>query len=153
LAQVVASTLLQEPEHARARPARYFSDKKQHDKVFSDKHDIGIYAVCARFGKTVSFFLHENEPNKGIRRNILFYVMMVAACLSLKTLKPRPHRLAQLDVKSKVTDSLLKDAVRLVMTSYQKYGADDKAAKGADLVLDLKAKMSEKFGRKSHKKS
>lgn len=151
LAQVVASTLLQEPEHARARPARYFSDKKQHDKVFSDKYDIGMYAVCARFGKTVSFFLHENEKNKGIRRNILFYVMMVAACLSLKTLRPRPHRLAQLDMKSKLTDTLLKDSVRLVLNSYQKYGADDKAAKGADMVMDLKAKMREKFGRKSHR--
>lgn len=151
LAQAVASTLLQEPEHARARPARYFSERKQHDKIFSDKYDIGIYGVCARFGKTVASFLHENEPNKGTRRNILFYVMMVTACLSMKTIKPRPQRLAQLDIKSKVTDEVLREGVRLVMNSYKKYGGDDKAAKGADMVVDLKRKMRERFGRKPKK--
>jgi AIPR protein len=55
LAQVVAAVLLQEPDHARARPARYFKDKKLRDKIFSDKYDIGVYAICARFGKTVGF--------------------------------------------------------------------------------------------------
>ena len=51
LAQIVAAVLLQEPHHARARPAGYFQDKTQHDKVFSEKYEIGIYAQCARFGK------------------------------------------------------------------------------------------------------
>jgi AIPR protein len=153
LAQAVASILLQEPEHARARPARYFSERKQHDKIFADKYDIGIYAVCARFGKTVASFLHEEEPNKGTRRNILFYVMMVAACLSMKSIKPRPQRLAQLDIQSRVTNDLLKEAARLVINTYKKYGADDKAAKGADMVVDLKKKMRERFGRKSKKTS
>jgi hypothetical protein len=153
LAQAVASILLQEPEHARARPARYFSERKQHDKIFSDKYDIGIYAVSARFGKTVARFLHDAEPNKGTRRNILFYVMMVAACLALKTLKPRPQRLAQLDVELKLTEEILKEATRLVTTSYRKFGGDDKAAKGPDMVVDLKRKMRERFGRKAKRKA
>jgi len=144
---------LQEPEHARARPARYFSERKQHDKIFSDKYDLGIYAVCARFGKTVASFLHEHEPNKGARRNILFYVMMVGACLSMKTLKPRSQRLAQLNIQSKLTDAVLQEARTLVINSYKKYGGDDKAAKGADMVVDLKRKMRERFGRKSKKSS
>ena len=151
LAQVVAAVLLQEPDHARARPARYFKDKKLHDKVFSDKYDIGIYAACARFGKTVSFFLHESELDKGVRRNILFYVMMVAACLATKTLKPRPQRIVQLGIKFKVTDDLLRKATQLVKASYQKHGADDKAAKGTDMVTELKKEMREKFGRRIKK--
>jgi hypothetical protein len=148
LAQVVAAVLLQEPDHARARPARYFQDRKQHDRIVSDKYDIGLYTVCARFGKAVNSFLHENEPDKGIRRNLLYYVMMVAACLSMKTVKPKPQRIARFDVKSRITDALLRQAAQLVAVSYKKNGENDKAAKGTDMVNDLKAEMRNKFGRK-----
>ncbi len=150
LAQVVAAVILQEPDNARARPARYFKDKKQHDKIFADKYDIGMYAACARFGKTISQFLHDNEPDKGVRRNILFYVMMVAACLATKTLKPRPLRMAQLDM-NKVSNDLLMESMRIVKASYRKHGADDKAAKGPEMVVELKKQMRKKFGRQ-HKK-
>lgn len=146
LAQAVASIVLQEPEHARARPARYFKDIKLHNKIFAGRYDIGVYAKCARFGKSVSQFLHDKESDRGVRRNILFYVMMVAACLAAKALKPSPSRMIKLDL-SKVTDDLLKEALKIVQVSYNKHGADDKAAKGSDMVADLKKQMREKFGR------
>jgi hypothetical protein len=152
LAQVVAAVVLQEPDNARARPARYFKDKKQHDKIFTDKYDITWYAGCARFGKTVSQYLHDSEPDKGIRRNILFYVMMVAACLATKTLKPRPLRIEKLDL-NKVTNELLGESTKIVMASYHKHGADDKAAKGAAMTAELKKQMRDEFGRPHTKQS
>jgi AIPR protein len=147
LAQIVASVLLQEPDHARARPARYFKDKKQHDRVFSDKYDIGLYTKCAEFGKTVGSFVHDNERDKGVRRNIVFYVMMVAACLATRTLRPRPQRIAGLDSKAKVTDALLREAMQMVKTSYKKHGASDRAAKGTEMLADLKKQVRDKFNR------
>jgi len=71
----------------------------------------------------------------------------------MKTLKPRSQRLAQLNIQSKLTDAVLQEARTLVINSYKKYGGDDKAAKGADMVVDLKRKMRERFGRKSKKSS
>jgi hypothetical protein len=148
LAQVVAAVLLQEPDHARARPARYFQERKQHDKIFTEKYDIGLYPACARFGKEVSSFLHENEPDKGVRRNILYYVMMVSACLFMKTARPKQQRIAKLGLKLKVTDTLLREAKQLVLVSYAKYGANDRAAKGTEMVNELKIEMRNRFGRK-----
>lgn len=146
LAQAVASIVLQEPEHARARPARYFKDIKLHNKIFAEKYDIRVYAKCARFGKSVNRFLHDKESDRGVRRNILFYVMMVAACLATKTVKPSTKRMIKLDL-SKVNDDLLKEALKIVHVSYSKHGADDKAGKGSDMVADLRKQMREKFGR------
>jgi len=152
LAQSVAAILLQEPDHARARPARYFREEKQHDKVFTEKYPIALYSVCARFGKSVNSFLREAEPNRGTRRNIVFYVMMVAACLAMKATRPSPRRLSQFDINGKLPESVLREALKIVTATYNKHGADDKAAKGTAMVTELKTEIRGRFARKSRNK-
>ena len=71
--------------------------------------------------------------------------------MATKTLKPSPKKIVQLDVQTKITDALLQESMKIVMVSYKKYGADDKAAKGTDMVTDLRKEMRDKFGRKSKK--
>jgi len=152
LAQAVAAILLQEPDHARARPARYFQDADQHDRIFSDKYEIGIYGVAARLGKKVDSFLRENEANRGSRHNLLFYTMMVVTCMALKTAKPRSARITTLDTGKLITEDLLRKSWLLTKSEYHKQGGNDKAAKGTEMLAALKKQLKEKFGRKTKKK-
>jgi hypothetical protein len=150
LAQSVGAILLQEPDHARARPAtRYFQERGNHDKVFSERYNIHVFGVCARIKKKIDAFLRINERDRGHRNNLLFYVMMVATSLALRTPKPRHDKIATLDVDKKLDEGLLKEALDFVRPIYDKHGADDKAAKGTEMVSEIKAELRKRFGRKT----
>ena len=84
LAQAVAAVYLQEPDHARARPSRYFK-KDYYDKVFSSKVPIDLYVTCALLRKRVETFLQSVETDRQDRNNLLFYVLMSVVCVALKT--------------------------------------------------------------------
>jgi hypothetical protein len=152
LAQSVGAILLQEPDHARARPAtRYFQEKSNHDKVFSEKYDIHVFSVCVRIRKTVDSFLRTQEPDRGHRNNLLFYVMMVATCFALRTQKARHERVAGLHVDKKFDEPLLREALKFVLPIYKAHGANDRAAKGTVMLQEIKDELRTKFGRKSNR--
>jgi hypothetical protein len=154
LAQSAGAILLQEPDHARARPAtRYFQEKSNHDKVFSEKYDIHVFSVCVRIRKKVDAFLRAQEPDRGHRNNLLFYLMMVATCLALRTPKARHERVAALDVDKKFHEDLLRESLKFVKPIYNRHGADDRAAKGTEMLLEIKTELRKKFGRKTNRQA
>lgn len=105
--------------------------------------------MCARIKKKIDAFLRINERDRGHRNNLLFYVMMVATSLALRTPKPRHDKIATLDVDKKLDEGLLKEALDFVRPIYDKHGADDKAAKGTEMVSEIKAELRKRFGRKT----
>ncbi len=129
------------------RPAtRYFQERGNHDKVFSARYNIHVFGVCARIKKKIDAFLRINERDRGHRNNLLFYVMMVATSLALRTPKPRHDKIATLDVDKKLDEGLLKEALDFVRPIYDKHGADDKAAKGTEMVSEIKAELRKGSG-------
>ena len=145
LAQSVASIHLQEPDHSRARPARYFKDK-EYKRVFSEDL-LDIYPICAQLRKRVESFLRKEVPDKRHRNNLIFYVLMAVTCVRLHTPKAQVGRIKSLSVDS-VTDAQLQTALNATWIIYERLGASDKAAKGPDMVAALKVDMRKKFGRK-----
>jgi hypothetical protein len=148
----VAAAYLQEPDHARARPSRYFKDPN-YAKVFSTP-PIDIYEFCAVLRKTTESFLTQHEPERRDRNNLLFYVMMTALCMQLQTARATVKSILELKDKNKnVSLAAMEAALRIVRPIYDQYGASDQAAKGTEMVTDLKAKMIANFGKKRLRKS
>jgi hypothetical protein len=139
LAQAVAAIYLREPNQARRSPSSYFRPKT-HSRLFSVKFDIGMYAVCAQIRKKAEQYLRSVEPDKSHRNNLLYYVMMTAALMELKVPKARPKTISKIKV-TKMNDERFASALSVVLPIYNDHGSDDKAAKGADFISELKEKL------------
>jgi len=148
LAQYIAATILREPDNARARPAKYFQDTAQHDRIFSEKFNPSIWGVIARLGKRVDTFLREDGKYREHRHNLLFYTLMATVCLALKAAKPKSERIATLESKKLINDDLLRKAATLAKKVYEQNGSDDRAAKGTEMLASLKLELRGLFHKK-----
>jgi len=144
LAQAVASIIRQEPEHARARPGRFFSSKKYHDSIFASKYKLDMYVVCARLKKKAAQFLKKAEKERSDRNNLLFYLITAVACVALKKAKPRAKSVASLAV-DKVTDATFEAALKIVRPIYEKFEEPAKASKGNEMADQVRATLYTKY--------
>jgi hypothetical protein len=146
LAQSVGSIVLKEPDHARARPARFFKDQI-YQRVFKRSTDLQVYVACAQLRKRMEAYLATVETDKKHRNNLLFYCLMVIGF----QLARKHIALKDVDV-SVLNDDLFKSALDTVRPVYEQRGTEqegayDKAAKGTDMVTDLRAMFSRKTRR------
>ena len=146
LAQAVAAIYLQQPDHARARPSRFFK-KEFYKRVFSSRYPLELYLTCALVKKRSEEFLAQSLHVREDLNNLLFYVAMLVVCLHLKTPRAQANSIANLRVET-IPRSVYHLAMNMAKLAYVKGGATDIAAKGPDMVLDLKAQLVAKFGRK-----
>jgi hypothetical protein len=135
LAQSVASIILKEPDHARARPSRYSKPPFQ-KKIFGGGIALRSYIVCFLLKRRAESFLKTAEPDRTHRNNLIFYVIMALQPL-LKDAEGKLMRLQDVDVGS-LSNDLFKSALEIVRPIYEKYGGDDKAAKGTEMVRELR---------------
>src|SRR5262249_37091112 len=112
LAQSIAAIFLQEPDHARARPSRYFK-KDQYTKVFSTKVPIELYVTCALLRKRAEAYLQVAESDRMHRNNLLFYLMMAVAPVKLKTPRANAKTLSGLKI-GEIDDTVLASAFAVV---------------------------------------
>jgi len=137
LAQSVASIVMGEADHARARPSRYFKDNAIYKRVFSKKLSMRAYVVCAQLKKRVEVFMKQAVADKDVRTDLFFYVLMGVGYPAYKRRKP-PFK--DLDV-SAIPNESFEQALSLVKSIYEKHGATDTAAKGPKMVVDLLTKL------------
>jgi hypothetical protein len=107
--------------------------------------------VCSILRKKAEKFLSKNESEKEHQNNLLFYVMMALRPFILKGKGKKQIRLRDVDVES-VTDSIFASALAIVRPIYEKHGASDKAAKGTEILADLKLKLAEMTPKSAKKK-
>lgn len=146
LAQSVAAIYLQEPDHARARPSRYFK-KEHYKKVFGPKVSMDLYTACALLRKRAEAFLKDAEPDRKDRNNLLFYLLMAIVSLELKTPRAKANSIAGPKIQNLKRESF-ESALAFVRPLYESHGSSDNAAKGPDLVVALKAKLISEFSKK-----
>lgn len=142
LAQSVAAIVLQEPDHARARPSRYFK-QGFYSQVFSGI-DLNIYIFCAQLRKKVELYFRTAVNDRRRGNDLLYYVLMAVSRMVQKSPGATPVPLSSIDVEQ-IPDDTLKEALSMVSHIYEKFGATDKAAKGTDMVTELKAALKAKF--------
>jgi hypothetical protein len=157
LAQSVAAIGLQEPDHARARPGRYFKRDKQGEKLYKaifdlKRYPIDFYSCCAALRKEAEKFLRKSVVEREHRSNMLFYLLMVVVCLKTKSSRPQPKRIATIDL-STIDDALSSEALNIVYPIYMKLGGTNTVAKGTQLVQQVKAEMERRFPKRKAKKA
>lgn len=144
LAQAVAAVFLQEPDHARARPARYFKkkgkDKELYGEIFSKEYPVAFYPVCAMLKKRVMECLRSAVPERRHRTNLIHYVLMVAASKATGLKQPSVQAIAKIK-KGQMKDELIQKALAIVQPIYKGLGENDKVAKGTELVKRVKAAL------------
>ena len=145
LAQAVGAIYLQEPDHSRARPSRYFKDE-HYKKVFSAKVPIDLYVTCAVLKRSAEAFLAAAEPDKQHRNNLLFYLLAFAPCFAFSTPRANVKLLTGQNARGLI-EKAFEQAYKAVRPFYDKHGATDQAAKGPQLVAELKAKMVTEFSK------
>lgn len=153
LAQSIISMVLRAPDDARARPSKYFKQKNRalYQKVFAPWFPIDIYTACAVTRKRAEVYLRKVEPDSRHRNNLLFYVLLTVGCLATKSRAPQPKTLAKWLTTKPVDDVLLDEALGMVRPLYDGLGADDKAAKGSELVGLVQDAIDKKFPKKGKK--
>ena len=160
LAQSVAAIYLQQPDHARARPSRYFK-KETYKTVFSLKYEIDLYVSCALIKKRTETFLKRHENNRADRTNLLFYVAMAVVSVHLKTPRAMSKSIVGLDVAG-IPESTFASALSIVRPIYQRVSravagnrnafSGDVAAKGTDMLQELKNALVSRFRRSKRKR-
>ncbi|MDB6019244.1 MAG: abortive phage resistance protein [Pedosphaera sp.] len=151
LAQSIAAVVLMEPDHARARPSRYFKDE-HYNRVFSGI-ELNTYVTCALLRKRAEAFLLVAEKNKKDRNNLLFYILATMGKMIRSKALGKLVTLASVDV-SGLPESVFSDALSIVRPIYERHGATDTAAKGTAMVADLKTALkANPFRKKKLKKT
>lgn len=161
LAQAVASVHLQEPDHARARPSRYFK-KEHYRRIFSGRYPLSLYAICADVKKRVEKFLRAKEGNRLDRNNLLFYVAMASVCIYLKTPRATVKSPSSMDA-SDIPEATFEAAWSMVRPIYERHGtlrddgrticSGDVAAKGTEMIKELKAELVSGFSKRKRGKA
>jgi hypothetical protein len=133
LAQSIASVILLEPDHARARPSRYFKEDNTYKKAFNPGRPIEEYIACARLKKCADKFVKTVSQNEDIRTDLRFYVLMVVGHPLF-----RSNRAAfrKLDVAT-ISNQTWIDAWDLAAEIYEKEGGNDTAAKSTRMISVL----------------
>lgn len=148
MSQAIAAIVLQQPDHARARPTTVA--QKNYRTLFSDKYPVLLYTKCAQIMKRVDSYLDDKHVMRGTKLNLLFYLAMYATCAVLHTDKPLRARIASFDLVL-LTNSLLDECYTWLVDKFTQFGGDDKAAKGSFLAAALKERIIEKYGKKANK--
>ena len=150
LAQAVAAINLQEPDHARARPSRYFK-KEQYPKVFSLRVPIDLYVTCALLRKRAEAYLLTTESDRMHRNNLLFYVLMAVVSVTLKTPRANVKAIAGMKV-GEIQEAAFAAALAMTRPIYEKLGPSDTTAKGSEMVAELKSALKVQFAKKAKSK-
>ena len=106
-----------------------------------------LYITCATLRKKGELFLKKAEPNRRDRNNLLFYLLMAVVCLELKTPRAKGNSIASPKIRDLKNESF-EAALAFVRPLYLEHGSSDNAAKGTDMVTELKAMLVSKFPRK-----
>jgi hypothetical protein len=136
MAQALTAIVLQQPDHARARPGTVA--EKNYKELFSDKYPVNLYPKCVEVVKLSQDFLSDQDTlSRADRLNILFYLSTYVTAAAIGSVKPSREKLAQLDA-ARVPESLLKEGFLWLLQKYKDLGGDDKAAKGPLLADALR---------------
>jgi len=142
MAQAIMSIILQRPDSARARPSTLLKKDEDYKTLFSTDYPIEVYYVAAKTIKSVQSFLRSKTdilPKE--KTNLLFYVAMHVVCTVTNKPNPTVADIAALKPEN-LSDEILEGGLKFVKVRYLALGGDDKAAKGSQLLADIKKDLS-----------
>jgi hypothetical protein len=147
LAQALIAIVLQRPNDARGGPQKLLSQDTEYTSIFNEAIDRDLYVVCALLDKQVEATLEKRGLTKEEKRDIRYYVNMLACSNALSIAKPTPKDIVGL--LKRCTDGTLAKGIDIAISDalkkYKQLGANDKVAKGPDMAKRLLDDLSDKF--------
>lgn len=140
LAQCVISTLLLQPDNARARPSTLINDNKRYEMIFDKSYPMSLYLNCYRIVKHVDIFMKNVLDLERKDFNNLLYHTAMSVTMKYKKYKSID---SMLDAISSIDLDLIDYdlffySFDYVFIKYKELGGDDTVAKGTELVSLLK---------------
>jgi hypothetical protein len=142
MAQSVMSILLCRPNDARARPSSLLKKDENYKAVFSDSIPISIYYLAPVIVKRIDLFLRDKiHLNNTETNNLKFYIAMRAIIKTsggdISNHKKYMEKLNSNRLDD-ITDPAIENCFEEVKSIYDNLCANDKTAKGKDLVEKVK---------------
>ena len=148
LGKAVIAILLQRPNDARARPGTILNKDDHYELIFNDKFDRELYATCIRIDRRVEGYLKsESSLDRSVRADLRYYVDLIVACALAEKSNPSAQEVAALgeELPGSLTTEVIVDALGEVRPIYKDLGGTDKVSKGPELVLKLRARISDRW--------
>ena len=165
--QAMLSIVLRRPNDARGRPRDYFKDNEQYESVFGNEdndfepYDLSLYLKSTLILRRVQEFLDGLDIEPIHRRNIVFYLAMVAVSVKVGSAYAAPDKILKLDIAS-LTDEFLLECYQQVKTRYEALAAKtsedgepdyDALAKGPQLLKILETYLKKRFAKRKSTKA
>lgn len=140
LAQCVMSTLLLQPNNARARPSTLINDNHRYKQIFHTDYPMNLYLNCYRIiKKTEQYLKNKILDDRKDFNNIIYHTAMGVTLYCHKT-KNDPKiidTISHIDLND-IDHELFSTVFDYVYTEYKNLGGDDAVAKGSQLVEIIK---------------
>lgn len=140
MAQAMMAIILLKPDSARARPSTLINSDIEYRKIFSLDKPIDIYLKAIQIMKSVETYLKPEYCDIQLERkaitNIKFYVAMLASIKLAGSSQEVEKKLSELP-NVDLSNEILTESLRQVLTEFEELGATDQVAKGPTLVAKL----------------
>jgi len=157
LVQSVVAIMKRQPDVARGRPRDYINDNKKRYSIFGHDdydesapmeedvkrcapYDFNVYLRCWQIVRVVEAFLDSYSPplENETKRNLLYYLALWATCAVTHNAHCPPSVIGQLDA-ARIDRVVLSKGYPVVLKLYQRFGANDEAAKNPKMAAALQA--------------
>lgn len=135
LGQCLIATLLQQPDYARARPARIFGDESRYKKIFNKDIPLETFFRLGKISLHVRQYLKTSGMNSGAQNDLIFYVIFAVCALQAGKFEITPEDLQALEAPS---DKDMQTVIDLVYGHYQKQG-NSVIVKNASFTGDIRS--------------
>lgn len=134
--QCLISTLLQQPDYARARPSQILSDDDKYKKIFDESISLDSYLALGK----IAVYLRQRIKasgllNSGAQNDLYFYVLMGFCIRQIGKVDIRPDDLKDLKAPD---DSLVDDVLRKIKNEYELAGSSSTVVKNSAFVERVK---------------
>ncbi|ELY2736448.1 AIPR family protein [Cronobacter dublinensis] len=140
LSQCVITTVLLQPNNARARPSTLINDNARYQLIFNKKNPLSLYLNAYLILKRCTELLKQYEfKSKRDFNNVIYHTAM-AVVLKLAIIDGKqsemPKFVGSFD-NNRITEEYFDEIFELVWAEYKKLGGDDTTAKGNDFVNNI----------------
>ena len=137
LAQCLISTIMSQPDYARARPSTILADEGKYKSLYVEHNELDVYYKIAVIGLSVRKYLKKQSSLSAAEQNdILFYVIFAYVATQLQTTHIEFDKIKRLDITT-IRDDELNKIVEFVYNKYKQLGGDSHVAKSSKLTTDI----------------
>lgn len=142
LGQCLISTLLQQPNYARARPNQILKDQNKYEKIFNESIDLDAYLMLAKLAAYIRKYIKGGELTRGEQNDLIFHILFAECTIQSKTFEIQSSDLTKLIIPE---DESLSGLIVKIHDLYVEMGGTATVAKSSTFLQALKEMISREY--------